>query len=67
MFPLFYSDKQICLMQKFQTDPTLYHVDKQTKRQVFQANVHNVYHHNLCFTYDSFSFPEPPVPLADEA
>ena len=41
MFSLFYSDKQICLMQKFQTDPTLYHVDKQTKRQVFQANVHN--------------------------
>ena len=54
-------------MQKFQTDPILYYVDKQTKRQVFQAKVHNVYHHNFCFTYDSFSFPEPPVPLSDEA
>ena len=54
-------------MQKFQTDPTLYYVDKQTKCQIFQAKVHNVYPHNLCFTYDSFSSPEPPVPLADEA
>ena len=54
-------------MQKIQTDPTLYYVDKQTKRQVFHAKVHNVYHHYLCFTCDSFSFPEPPVPLAGEA
>ena len=53
-------------MQKIQTDPTLYYVDKQTKRQVFHAKVHNVYHHYLCFTYDSSSFPEPPVPLAGE-
>ena len=54
-------------MQKIQTDPTLYYVDKQTKRQVFHAKVHNIYHYYLCFTYDSFSFPEPPVPLAGEA
>ena len=44
MFPLFYSDDQIqCLMLKFQTDwPTLYYVDKRTKRQVSHAKVHNV-------------------------